>query len=95
MGYGDPFGLVALWLCYKSEIILMIIGLVLIITFSTIAIIMHKRHKIKPVVPITCDLWNDVKQELDEKSKDLKPGESVEITTPFCTIVSTKLPSKY
>ena len=43
MDYGDPFGLVALWLCYKSEIILMIIGLVLTVAFGIAAVVMHKK----------------------------------------------------
>lgn len=45
MCYGDPFGFVALWLCYKSEIILMIIGLVLVVVLSIVAIAMHKRQR--------------------------------------------------
>lgn len=45
MDYGDPFGLVTLWLCYKSEIILMFVGLIIVIGLSVTAIVMCKRRR--------------------------------------------------
>ena len=47
MCYGDPCGLIALWLCYRSEIILMIIGLILVVGLSITAIVMFKKQKRK------------------------------------------------
>ena len=47
MDYGDPYGLIALWLCYKSEIILMIVGMILILGLSITAIVMFKKQKRK------------------------------------------------
>jgi hypothetical protein len=45
MCYGDPLGLIALWLCYKSEIILIAIGLFFAICFGVVAIVMYKKKQ--------------------------------------------------